>query len=152
MKNLHTSLFAAVVALVGCSDGAPDPQLEWVQAVDMTDGAILSFWGDRADGVFAAGGSMLAGGGDGIVLRHDGEAWSREPITAPTLWWVHGFGLDDVWAVGELGTILHFDGADWTTVETGGDYTLWGVWGASPQELWAVGGTIGSESQSIIWL
>ena len=104
----------------------------WQSTADLTDGAILSFWGDSADDVFAVGGSMLEGGGDGIILRHQGDAWTRMTVDAPTLWWVHRFSATDVWAVGELGTVLHYDGNDWTTVQTGMDYTLWGTWGASP--------------------
>ena len=47
MKTLRISVIAALVALVGCSDDDdPDPQLDWVQAVDMSDGAILSYWVD----------------------------------------------------------------------------------------------------------
>jgi hypothetical protein len=60
---------------------------------------------------------------------------------AGTLWWVFGFAHDDVWAVGDAGTAVHFDGAAWTTIETGAAYTLYGIWGAAPDDLWAVGGS-----------
>jgi hypothetical protein len=142
--KIHIAL-ASLLVLTACpGDDDPDPpDFEWSTAADLDDGAILSFWGNSADDVFAVGGSMLEGGGSSIVLRHQPGAWERMTVTAPTLWWVHGFSSTDVWAVGELGTIMHFDGNDWTTEQTGDDYTLWGVWGPSPSEMWAVGGTLG---------
>jgi hypothetical protein len=80
-------------------------------------------------------GTLAEDGGEELILWHDGSAWWRMQTDAPTLWWVHGFSHDNVWAVGEKGTILHFDGSDWETVQTGGDYTLWGIWGATPNKL-----------------
>jgi hypothetical protein len=46
----------------------------------------------------------------------------------------------DVWAVGLAGTIAHYDGATWRTVESGTKSTLFGVWGSSEKDVWAVGG------------
>jgi hypothetical protein len=46
----------------------------------------------------------------------------------------------DVWAVGLAGTIAHYDGATWSTVESGTKSTLFGVWGSSEKDVWAVGG------------
>jgi hypothetical protein len=67
------------------------------------------------------------------------------------LWWVYGFGPSDVWAVGEQGVILHFNGTEWSTVEEPShDYTLWGVWGASPTSLWTIGGVVDGSGTSII--
>jgi hypothetical protein len=50
-----------------------------------------------------------------------------------------GSGDADVWAVGLAGTIAHYDGEQWSTVESGTDETLFGVWGSSAKDVWAVG-------------
>ncbi len=129
-------LVAAACGPQGCGDGRPNfrPVLEDLE------GAVLSFWGTSAKELFAVGGTLMPNGGRAIALRHDGRSWRSLPVDAPTLWWVHGFAPDDVWAVGELGTVAHFDGTSWRVIETGADYTLWGIWGLSPDEMWAVGG------------
>ncbi|MEZ4407872.1 MAG: hypothetical protein R3A52_15570 [Polyangiales bacterium] len=53
---------------------------------------------------------------------------------------VWGSGPSDVWAVGDGGVALHWDGARWTTVATGVTATLYGVWVRGPRDAWAVGG------------
>ncbi|MBI2895577.1 MAG: hypothetical protein HYY06_18620 [Deltaproteobacteria bacterium] len=148
----------AALAVFAC-DGDPEDEgdagplpsaLTWSAVLEDLDGAVLSFWGTAADDLFAVGGSLSPEGGTALVLHHDGEAWHRTQIDAPTLWWVFGFTSEDVWAVGEQGTIVHFDGAAWTIVESEAEYTLWGVWGADPADLWAVGGDAVRSSAGVI--
>jgi len=60
---------------------------------------------------------------------------------------VYGFSSSDVFAVGENGTILHFDGAEWSEMAYPADAPgsdLGGVWGPAPWDVFAVGsdGTI----------
>jgi hypothetical protein len=49
-----------------------------------------------------------------------------------------------VWAVGGLGTILHWNGKAWSAAAPPATQALYSVWGASASEAWAVGagGTI----------
>jgi hypothetical protein len=53
------------------------------------------------------------------------------------------FSPTDIWAVGHLATILHFDGVAWKAYDFGlfgkptGDF--YGVWGSAPDDIWAVG-------------
>jgi hypothetical protein len=88
------------------------------------------------------------------------SAWSVFPLPsleggAPyTLKGVWGSGPNDVWAVGGAGAgthdvsaiILHWDGSAWSTSPApvdghwAGYYTLSGVWGSGPNDVWAVGG------------
>lgn len=44
-----------------------------------------------------------------------------------------------VWAVGELGTVLFYDGNQWTKQESGTDKDLVSVSGSPPSTVWAVG-------------
>lgn len=46
---------------------------------------------------------------------------------------------NDVWAVGDAGTIFHYDGSKWATSPSGTNESLSGVWAASAQEVIAVG-------------
>ena len=57
---------------------------------------------------------------------------------------VWGSSGSDVFAVGDLGTILHYDGSSWSAMSSGTTNDLWGVWGSSGSNVFAVGdfGTI----------
>ncbi len=78
----------------------------------------------------------------GAVLRRDGSDFRPVElgVEVPLLNWVFGFSERQVTAVGNRGTALHFDGERWLRKPTGTDQDLWGVWGAAPDDLWAVGG------------
>ena len=57
---------------------------------------------------------------------------------------VYGFGPDDVWAVGDDATVVHYDGKAWSRVATPLDGVnvkprLFAVWGSSPRDVW-IGG------------
>jgi hypothetical protein len=45
----------------------------------------------------------------------------------------------DMYAVGDGGTILHFDGGSWTKMQSGTTGDLHSVWGTSDQNIWAAG-------------
>lgn len=55
---------------------------------------------------------------------------------------VWGSASDDVWAVGEAGTILHYDGAQWTASESPTKAWLTSVSGSAPDDVWAVGESV----------
>jgi len=68
--------------------------------------------------------------------------WIAAPATIAAIW---GSAADDVWAVGESGTILHSTGRDWwEPVASPTTSTLRSVWGTSHTNAYAVGdgGTI----------
>jgi photosystem II stability/assembly factor-like uncharacterized protein len=46
---------------------------------------------------------------------------------------------NDVWAVGDLGTIVHYDGRRWNPSESGTTAALTIVYGAGSRDVWAVG-------------
>jgi len=52
---------------------------------------------------------------------------------------VHGTASDDVWAVGERGVVLHFDGRTWTRVNVGLLDELYDVFAVSRDDVWVVG-------------
>ncbi len=134
-------LLSLVCTLPGCSDPADSGDTpEFGIVLDGLPGAVLSIWGDSKDNIFAVGGDLGTPTSEELILWYDGSTWTRMDADAPTLWWVHGFGPNDVWAVGESGTVVHYDGDQWTTELTGAEYTIWGIWGASTDDLWAAAG------------
>ncbi|MBN2560091.1 MAG: hypothetical protein JXQ75_04100 [Phycisphaerae bacterium] len=54
---------------------------------------------------------------------------------------IWGTGSTDVFAVGDAGTILHYDGWNWTPMDSGTTESLRGVWGSGPIDVFVVGGT-----------
>ena len=135
--------------LGACSNDAAEPGEGWREAFAARDvGWLLSVWGPAADDLYAVGGRP----DDGVVMHFDGLEWTAVDlgVRVPLLNWVFGFSSADVTVVGNDGTILHFDGAAWTTESTTVSQDLWGVWGVSRDDLWAVGGNGRSEGQATL--
>ena len=138
---------AAVLFFVACGDDShpmPDanPYTQWsvFASNDTTDGALTCVWADGLD-MFVTGGKGLVGmPGGGVILHYDGTAWSATP-TSQFMWWTFGFTKTDAWAVGQGGLAMHYDGTMWTQTPTNFTGTLSGIWGAAPNDIWAVGGS-----------
>lgn len=88
--------------------------------------------------------------GDGVaimgrdsLLRFEGGEWS-EPASADALRATWGSGPDDVWAVGDGGRVLRWDGDRVQRLEPPTQHTLRALWGDAADAVWAVGdaGTI----------
>jgi hypothetical protein len=96
---------------------------------------MRSIWGLSASDVFAVG--------DGFILRYDGVAWNQMPWGPPleVLLGVHGRSATDVFAVGFLGVIQHFDGATWAPMVSGTTENLYDVWVDASGSAVAIGGT-----------
>ncbi len=50
-----------------------------------------------------------------------------------------GTSSSNVYAVGNNGTVLHYDCTAWTTPASATTHDLWAVWGSSPTDVYAVG-------------
>lgn len=108
---------------------------------------VYGVWGSRPDDVWAVGGFA---GRDPFAWRFDGSVWEATELPSdmprteagevPALFKVWGRGPDDVWAVGGLGTVLHFDGTGWRRVESGTREPLFTVIG-DDDAVYAVGGS-----------
>jgi len=124
--------------LCGCSDPAPAAAPVWRDAFAPGTSWLMNVWGPAPDALYAVGGRPAAG----VIFRFDGSAWARvDPgLTTPLLNWVYGFSRADVTVVGNGGTVIHWDGRAWSRQPTPTTRSLWGVWGAAPDDLWAVGG------------
>lgn len=142
----HIALAWALLGAVACGD---DGATGWQVEESELPGALFSVWANTPDDVWAVG----ADPGDGpVVLRYDGSTWERQTTGATgDLWWVYGFPGGPVYLGGEGGLILRHDGAGFTTLSTPGNGTVFGIWGASPAEMWAVGGNLGGASGAFAW-
>jgi hypothetical protein len=139
----------ALIATLSACPSDPEPAT-WSTAFDAESlGWLLNVGGPAPDDLYAVGGSPE---GDGVMMHFDGSTWS--PVTlpggTPLLNWVHAFGPNDIFSVGNGGTVIRYDGTSWTTIDSGVDRNLWGVWGASPDDVWAVGGNGMEDGQATI--
>jgi len=76
--------------------------------------------------MLAAASLLLPSGGCAISLPHLNDIW--------------GSSSSDVFMVGDSGTILHYDGSIWSSMNSGTTGYLSGVWGTSSSDVFAVGG------------
>lgn len=123
-------------------DTAVDPR-RWEALQEDLPGVLLSINGTSSRDVWTVGAN---GGGGPEVHRWDGSAWAAlDPGVSQNLWWVFTRGDQAVWLTGEQGTILRYDrGAGvFATVASPTTATLFGVWGASDDVLYSVGGFVG---------
>lgn len=115
----------------------------WSLPLHDLGGALLSVWAGPgpAPDVYAVGSDDGTGP---LFLRKGGEGWVRVPIAPQgTLWWVTGIG-SRIFTSGTLGRVARYDPADGsvTDMSVGFETTLYGVWGTSETNVWAVGGNV----------
>ena len=104
--------------------------------------------------------------GDGCSLHWDGSRWQEVPTGIVKGSWTQFFGLaqfgaDDVWTAGfapmrdhaqARGTVQRWDGSGWTDLPMPAVAAFWslkGIAGASPEDLWAVGRVHGQRSDPL---
>lgn len=91
------------------------------------------------------GDEVWAAGAGGMLRRFtkDGAgSWTATEVASPTDVELHAllaFAKDDVWAAGDQGTLLHWDGKAWTKTPSPTTSDLYALWGASKGDVWAVG-------------
>ncbi|WP_164012480.1 hypothetical protein [Pyxidicoccus trucidator] len=77
--------------------------------------------------------------------------WKRVPSnTCYELFGVWGSSATDVWAVGAGGTLIHWDGKEWTPFSSPTNRDLRAVSGTGPTDVIAVGGKVGDALPTII--
>ncbi len=78
------------------------------------------------------------------ATTYGGELWhgttqgalSRTSLVEGRLIAISGTSPTDLWAVGDAGTLAHFDGTTWTTETLAANYVLTDVQAVGPDELW----------------
>ena len=110
----------------GCSEDTPEVTAPVVVVDDgcRTEQSVTSLrkvWS-------MPGGVGFAVGKKGAIWRFAASRWGHVSSgTSVDLHDVSGASKYDVWAVGDGGVILHYDG-EWRSVKSGTDADLYGVW------------------------
>jgi hypothetical protein len=151
MRWAWLPIVTAALAVTACSDddGGDGPAL-WQAVHEQLDGALLSVSGSAEDDVWTVGGDA----GDGPVVMHwDGSAWDTLDAGGPgDLWWVFGFEGGPVYMGGAGGRILRYQGDSFEAMETpSATPVVFGIWGCSQDDVWAVGGNFGGGSGGFAW-
>ncbi len=84
-----------------------------------------------------------------LAQAEKGWVWENPTPQGNTLRSVWGSDPGNIYAVGDNGTILHFDGSDWTA-QNPVSAQLNDVWGSDPSAVYAVGGESNSSSSNIV--
>lgn len=111
------------------------------------DDTVFGVWGADGQHVWAVGGDLEDPDGSGFLWFYDGSQWTDIDLSAvlpqgvPVLYKVWGRSANDLYAVGRLGTILHFDGTTWRLVPSNTSRTLFTIHGNASVVV-AVGGFI----------
>lgn len=119
-------------------------------------GALLSVTGTSETDVYAVGADAQDSGGP-LVLHYDGSQWRRleTGLREGDLWWISLDTIDgEYYLVGDPGLILRYapSTGSFEECETPGDEVLFGVWGASADDIWAVGGNVfADQPYGVIW-
>ncbi len=112
---------------------------DWSEMVHSYDVVLDGVWGTEDDNVYAVG----RNGSDetGVILHYDGDSWTSVglPEIVEALVGIWGSGPNDIFAVGDGGTAIHFDGQSWSHMEVPTKGYLTSVWGSSASDVFAVG-------------
>lgn len=146
MRRILLSLGA--VLLGACPGPSTD---EWQTLATGLDEALMGVGGSSSSDVWMVGGDT---GHGPLVLRFDGSSFTRVAtpgVTSP-LWWVHGFGPGHVMMAGASSVVLEWKDGTLTRHQTPGlaRQTVFGLWGSSPTDVYAVGSNTSGRS-GFIW-
>ncbi len=119
-----------------------------------TTQTIFGMWGPSEALLYFTSGDFISPDGQGKLhqLTAEGVSVVDDPVltqyTGKALFKVWGSGPDDVFVVGDLGTIFHYDGQDWSRLDTPDSETpVLTVSGRNATEVYAVGG----RASGVIW-
>lgn len=112
----------------------------WQLLGEQRPSSLLAVWSSGIDNVWVVGGREGTGGGP-TVLHYDGTAWTQLDTGERNvdLWQVFGVG-DTVFFGGSNGTILRYRNGAFDKIPTPTPDITFGLWGTSPDDIWAVGG------------
>lgn len=113
--------------------------------IDNTWAKMTSNVSNDLRGVWGTDNKAFAVGNGGIILCYDGNVdnnvWMKMASnTSKDLFGIWGDSEKNIFAVGDSGTILYYNGSSWTKMPSVSFYPLYGVWGSSKTDVFAVGG------------
>jgi hypothetical protein len=111
--------------------------------------------GSQVNDVWATVDDAYAVGENGLILHRINGEKGWEAMTSPTnlaLFAIGGATVLDLWAVGQDGVLLNFDGAVWTEQTRFTGQSLWDVWGIQNNAVYTVGSSgVAYKWDSEIW-
>lgn len=127
----------------GGGDAGPDGNpSSWQLVGQHRPSSLLGVWAADDNNIWIVGGREAIGAGP-TVLHFDGTAWTKldTGLLNIDLWNVFGFG-DTVFLGGSNGTILRYTASTgvFEPITTPTPDIVFGLWGSSPDDVWAVGG------------
>jgi hypothetical protein len=133
-------VLGGLVACLGACGGGDETRLtRWNVVAESADSALLSIGGTAATDVWAVG----ADGGEGpLVLHWNGVEWQRQATgVSGDLWWVHAVPDGSVYMSGSDAIVLRYRQGSFERMDTPGlgKDTVFGVWAASDDDVYAVG-------------
>jgi hypothetical protein len=137
--------FALLLLLSACGGGSDAGSGEWQVVMSDLPAGLTSVWGTSATDIWAIGGDP---NNTGNTVKHfDGTRWQDMTTGSKgDLWWVYGFPGGSTFFGGANGLILRYQDGQFDAMKTPGDATVYGIWGTSEDDLWAVGGNVGSDA------
>lgn len=140
--NLARTCLVGIAMLGACGGGSDDPA--WTVVSEGMPSALLSVWAGSSTDVWVVGGDPRDGTGP-IVEHYDGTGWTKldTGLRGVDLWWVKGFAGGPIYMSGSNGTIVRYQNGAFETMQTPGNLIVFGLWGATPDDMWAVGGNFG---------
>jgi hypothetical protein len=112
----------------------------------LTTATIWGVWAASPTDAWAVGGTPEGGTAqpNDLVYHWDGTSWAQDPLPGTPLGRalnkVWGTSSQDLYAVGESGTILHRKGTTWALETNPATSNLFTVFGCSATDVYAVGG------------
>jgi hypothetical protein len=133
---------ALLAVLVGCGERAASDLgggADFTFVARSPNAALLSVHGTAEDDVWLVGADDGAGP---LALHFDGHAWERRATGASgALWWVNALPDGPVFFGGSEALLLRFEDGAFEPLPSpaSGDETVFGVWAAAPDDVYAVG-------------
>jgi hypothetical protein len=124
--------------------------------VSGTTATLYGVWAAAPNDVWAVGGTPEGGTNqpNDVVLHFDGASWGASPLPqnlGRTYFKVWGTASDNLYVVGESGTIWHQSAGTWVLEPNPAKANLTTVAGCGPNEVYAVGGRDVLRSDGTTW-
>lgn len=97
--------------------------------------------------------ALFLAGAWAVVVSADtgGWTWLNPLPQGNRLRDVWGTSPNNVYAVGDVGTIMHYDGSAWQVVDTPTRQDLYAIWGTGPNNIYAVGDDVMLHYDGTAW-
>ncbi len=141
--------FLLCFGALGCpeeEDPDPTPEGEWSEPFAPGANWLLNI-GGAGDELYAVGGTPTSS----RIEYFDGAKWQASDAGVDSLLnWVHMFEDGTAFIAGNDGVVLRGSHPNWEVMTTPTDEDLWGIWGAAPDDIWAVGGRGTTDSRRVV--